>query len=384
MSQPAVFVCYQRADSRDLAARLRDALASRLDQVFFDVESIPGGATYREVIHEHLARADVVLVLIGERWDAARLHDEADDVREELVLARTHGKRVIPVLLGRTAPPPAEQVPAELRWLLDVNAVHIRAENGFLEDAGRLADTLTGGRRGQGGDRAERNDKRSKLPVLIGLAIAAVAATVLALTLSGGGGDGAAPATSAAGAGAAEVPPVVRLDSDRADATIRVAGLRPVFQAVLDDSLLYTVIDQSPTAGAQAAAGSAVSLKVELNATTAAFAASRVVVQPSCDTGQFTIGEQRWNGVNVKSAAITIKKSGGNTDGGLSVSRGTTRGAFAGTVGKQTVACSTTGTTTVTYTITVKGPSPVQGGSAPTATADARFTIGPRANVIKS
>lgn len=363
MFEKSVFVCYQRADSRDLAGRLRDALARQLDDVFFDVESIPGGVTYSDYITSRIKRVDVVLVLIGERWDAARLHDLNDDVRAELMQARAFGKHVIPVLLGRADVPKREVLPADLTWLIDINAVPIRAENGFLDDANKLARSLKG------------SASRRGLVAAGVVGLVAVGAAV-GLLVSKGGGNGTAAGTTGQ---QVEVPPVVRLDSDDAESRLKTVGLRTVFQAVLDDSLLYRVTAASRDAGTLAKVGDTINLKVTLDPTSAAFVANPVtqVRLASCAGGQFTIDEQQWRGINVKSAHLTVKKSNGNSELDLTVSKGTDRGSFSGRIGKQTVPCSNTASTTVTYTLTAKGPPPVEGGAPPTVTADTRFTIGP-------
>jgi TIR domain-containing protein len=148
-----VFISYRRGDSAGHAGRLRDCLVDSLgrEAVFMDVEDIPAGARFEQVIAGRIRAAPSVVVVISRFWLTAadeagrrRLDDPADWVRRELEMALALGKRVIPVLLGG-APMPAEaDLPASLAALAGLNAVVIGDAN-FRRDAEALAEKLDAG-----------------------------------------------------------------------------------------------------------------------------------------------------------------------------------------------------------------------------------------------
>ena len=65
-----VFINYRRADTSAYAGRLADSLIARFgqDNVFMDIDTIPIGADFRDVIDRALSDCDVVLALIGRDW----------------------------------------------------------------------------------------------------------------------------------------------------------------------------------------------------------------------------------------------------------------------------------------------------------------------------
>src|SRR5687768_11964174 len=92
-SSGRVFISYRRQESSDIAGRLYDHLAAHFgeDQVFMDVDAIPPGVDFAEVIGEAVTTCEVLLAVIGPRWlDATdqhgrrRLDDPDDIVRLEL------------------------------------------------------------------------------------------------------------------------------------------------------------------------------------------------------------------------------------------------------------------------------------------------------------
>jgi len=135
-----VFVAYRRDDNQWVAGRLRDRLADTYESsnVFFDVDDIPLGADFRDVIRSTLREVDVVLAVIGVGWSAERLSSETDFVRAELHEALLQKKRLIPVLVGDTRMPTAEALPPELESLAYLNALRLRPDPDFASDAARL------------------------------------------------------------------------------------------------------------------------------------------------------------------------------------------------------------------------------------------------------
>jgi hypothetical protein len=149
-----VFVSYRRSDVGGHAGRLNDTLVRRLDQdkVFHDLTAIAAGRDFTAEIEAALASSDAVLAVIGPGWLSAaasdgrpRLFDPDDFVRRELVAALGTNTPVVPVLLGGTALPSAEQLPAELAELTRRQAVVVR-DDAFHEDVDRLLQSLRGRR----------------------------------------------------------------------------------------------------------------------------------------------------------------------------------------------------------------------------------------------
>lgn len=148
-----VFISYRRADSAGYAGRLYEHLEKHLRDrdIFMDIDSIPPGADFVDVIESTLAQVDTVLVLIGPHWVSAadasgqrRLDDPQDFVRMEIKHALENpDKRVIPVLVNDAVMPGAEQLPDDLKPLVRRNAFPL-SNLRFAEDVARLADALTG------------------------------------------------------------------------------------------------------------------------------------------------------------------------------------------------------------------------------------------------
>ena len=132
-----VFVSYRREDNPWFAGRLRDRLVETYagDEVFFDVDDVPLGADFRDVIRSTLREVDVVLAIIGPGWNPQRLASETDFVRVELHEALRQKKRLIPVLIGDTPMPKPEILPTELEEFAYLNATRLRPDPDFANDA---------------------------------------------------------------------------------------------------------------------------------------------------------------------------------------------------------------------------------------------------------
>ena len=130
-----IFISYRRADSDGWAGRLRDTLRVRFgDLVFQDVDNIPDGEIFSDVIDRALRECDVALVIVGPNWASAedesgrRRLDQPDDwVRTETAMVLNRKIRVIPVLVGGARLPRAEDLPEELRSLTKRQAREIRS-----------------------------------------------------------------------------------------------------------------------------------------------------------------------------------------------------------------------------------------------------------------
>lgn len=148
-----VFISYRRSDSEHIAGRIYDFLEKAFgrEKVFKDVDSIPLGSDFREVIARHVAQCDVVVAVIGPTWlevvDGAgerRLDDPEDLVRLEIEAALSRDIPVIPALVAGSSMPARERLPDSIQSLVFRNAISIRPDPDFRKDMGRLTAAIRG------------------------------------------------------------------------------------------------------------------------------------------------------------------------------------------------------------------------------------------------
>lgn len=133
-----VFISYRFGDSSYAAGRLaRDLIAAfGRERVFFDHESITVGEPFPDSIRNALARARVLLVLIGPNWLKARdsafrrlIDDPADYVYQEVSsgLDAREGVTVLPVLLQNASTFEQDDLPAAIAKLASLKPLHLDA-----------------------------------------------------------------------------------------------------------------------------------------------------------------------------------------------------------------------------------------------------------------
>lgn len=147
-----VFIAYRHDDSAAYAGRIIDRLDRELGRamLFADVDTIPLGANFVEIIKETVARCYVLLAVIGANWldardeDGRRRLDNPDDfVRLEIATALKLNIPVIPILLEGAKVPRADQLPQDLQELALRNGIDVR-HSSFHNDMDRLIRGLTG------------------------------------------------------------------------------------------------------------------------------------------------------------------------------------------------------------------------------------------------
>lgn len=152
-----IFLNYRRKDTEDTAGRLFDSLCAHFgeERVFMDIDDIPPGVDFDEVVHEAVGKCDVLLALIGPSWltmvdehGRRRLDDPADFVRIELQTALQRNIRVVPVLVHDVAMPKAEDLPDGLQRLTHKQALSL-TNTRWKYDLGKLIEALESVRPGR-------------------------------------------------------------------------------------------------------------------------------------------------------------------------------------------------------------------------------------------
>ena len=141
-----VFVSYRRDDSAGHAGRVHDRLQLEFgrDVLFMDVDAVPLGMNFIKILHEEVAKCDVLLAVIGPNWldlrdkeGNRRLDDPHDYVRIEIAAALQRDIPVIPVLLDGAEIPRIDQLPKDIEELALRNGLYVR-HTSFQGDMDRL------------------------------------------------------------------------------------------------------------------------------------------------------------------------------------------------------------------------------------------------------
>src|SRR5215472_743819 len=147
-----VFISYRRDDSASAAGRVHDRLEREFgrDLLFMDVDSVPLGVNFVNVLSEEVAKCDVLLAVIGpNRLNARdedgnrRLDNLHDFVRIEIGAALQRNIPVIPILLDGAKVPKPNQLPKELEEFSLRNGLDVRHAS-FHNDIDRLVQSLKG------------------------------------------------------------------------------------------------------------------------------------------------------------------------------------------------------------------------------------------------
>ncbi len=119
------------------------------ESVFRDIDSIPLGIPFPELLHQTLARTSAVLVIIGPSWltienpsGKPRLDDPDDYVRVEVEMALHHGIPVIPVTVAHAKLPEMTDLPESLGALALRNGYFVRPDPDFHRDMDQLCEKI--------------------------------------------------------------------------------------------------------------------------------------------------------------------------------------------------------------------------------------------------
>lgn len=145
-----IFISYRRQDSGGQAIALGDRLKKEFgeDSVFMDVDGIPFGTDFVEVLINEVKRCSVLLVLIGPQWfdlldkhGKRRLDDPDDFVRVEIRAALQRDKLVVPIILDLGEMPPSDMLPEDIRALCRRSGFELKHAS-FHPDLDRLVSEL--------------------------------------------------------------------------------------------------------------------------------------------------------------------------------------------------------------------------------------------------
>ena len=144
-----IILSYRRADTQDIAMRVRDRLAARYGKksVFTDIDSIPIGSDFLKHINRELAACDALLAIVGPRWlqgreSGAGIEQETDYVRLEVEGALKREIHVVPIIVGGAKMPKPSDLPESMRAFGYRNAAEVDSGVRFQDDMERLIRSL--------------------------------------------------------------------------------------------------------------------------------------------------------------------------------------------------------------------------------------------------
>jgi hypothetical protein len=116
-----VFISYRRDDSKYPARMIYGALRQVVprEHVFMDIDSIPLGANFRQMLTSWVKECDILLAVVGPGWidvtdpktNRRRLDNPSDYVRIEIGEAFSRGIPVVPVLIDGARMPDLDLLP---------------------------------------------------------------------------------------------------------------------------------------------------------------------------------------------------------------------------------------------------------------------------------
>jgi hypothetical protein len=150
-----IAISYRRGDTGWITGRIFDRLKEHYQTsekagprgkpiVFMDYDSTPVGADFRNYIRGVLDSCDVLLAVIGPRWEGddeqgrPRILQDSDWVRIEIETALKKNIPIIPILIDRTPMPRADMLPEGLRDLAYRQAATVDTQVDFNSHIERL------------------------------------------------------------------------------------------------------------------------------------------------------------------------------------------------------------------------------------------------------
>lgn len=123
----SIFLSYRRIDY-DISAKYVESVLTNefgYNSVTRDQSSFVGGMEWAQQIRSHVIQADIVVCVISESWLIKQQKDN-DYVCDELNLARSLGKPVIPVVIDSVdLNMVTESIPQSIKWLMELQVIHV-------------------------------------------------------------------------------------------------------------------------------------------------------------------------------------------------------------------------------------------------------------------
>ena len=141
---PKLVISYRRKDTAAISGRIFEHLVKEFgkNSIFMDIDNIPPGVDYRNHIDRVLVNADIILVIIGDRWlggsENNRILYDMDPVRIELESAYKQKIHIWPIFIDDGRMPLPEQLPPNLRNFVYLNAIYISSGRDFHSHMERL------------------------------------------------------------------------------------------------------------------------------------------------------------------------------------------------------------------------------------------------------
>ena len=133
-----IFISYRRSECQQEVVLLYKHLETIFgaDSVFLDIDGIPPGEDFSEVLAQKINRCSIFLSLIGGDWHLlrdsngrARINSRNDYVKKEIKMALDSGVKIIPVLLNGASMPDEKSLPKDIRGLSKKQAVQINTRS---------------------------------------------------------------------------------------------------------------------------------------------------------------------------------------------------------------------------------------------------------------
>ena len=133
-----IFISYRRQDTDASAGRLYDTMSQNYnpESLFKDIDSIPLGADFKEIIESKIRECNIVLAIIGKNFikikdndGIIRIFNPEDFVNMELSTAIKEKKIVIPVLVDDAVIPKVSELPENLNKLPYLNGIKLRHDS---------------------------------------------------------------------------------------------------------------------------------------------------------------------------------------------------------------------------------------------------------------
>jgi len=116
------------------------------DNVFLDQEVIRSGQGWLDKIFDGISGSDAFFLLIGHKWsqlmEDKSKQDQHDILLEEIRLALSHERTIIPVVVEGAKLPNESILPADIRYILEINAVFLKNLDDSVEFEKKFESTF--------------------------------------------------------------------------------------------------------------------------------------------------------------------------------------------------------------------------------------------------